>query len=168
MADERVFYKEIKIFINSIMTTTVHADLTKQKYTQNTPKNDNKTLYLFSDNMEKRGVYDQAIIRHNENTFGIPIKKKRNNQHVSYFTDWDYNENKKTLDESLEQLNTVIESGDYSRIVFPKEGFGVNSGRLHYKAPKTYKYLKYKMNKLFDSLDKRPKKEYEDNGIKWW
>jgi hypothetical protein len=96
---------------------------------------------LFEDNLEDRKSgylpnRGSAIIRGLPNSLGIVTKKSRGTSNKSYFTDSDFDEFKKYVDEII---NKAKESGKV--IVIPKNGIALNNNSLREHAPKLFDYL---------------------------
>lgn len=107
-------------------------------------KNPNK-IFVFGDNLKRTGEGGQAIIREEENAYGIVTKKSPSSKSSSYFTDDELEQNKKDIDKDIEK----IKSDGRKIIVFPKDGLGTGLAKLKKKAPKTYEYLN---NRLLDEF----------------
>lgn len=107
-------------------------------------------LFIYGDNDIHRGRGGQAIIRDLRNTEGIPTKKYPNNNISSFYTDAEYEKNKQKINAAIQ--NIYIRSRHYKYVVFPINGIGTGLADLNKKAPKTYKYLKYKLNLLKSSI----------------
>lgn len=105
--------------------------------------NPNK-IYVFGDNVIEKGKGGQAIIRDEENAFGIPTKVLPDTTPNSYFSDNKYEAN-------ISQINRAIEKikNDGRTIVFPKDGLGTGLAKLKEKAPQTYAYLKQRLLEEF-------------------
>lgn len=103
-------------------------------------KNPNK-IFVFGDNLKRKGEVGQAIIRGKENAYGIVTKKSPSTKSSSYFTDKELEQNKKVIDKDIEK----IKSDGRKIIVFPQDGLGTGLDKLKKKAPKTYEYLNYRL-----------------------
>lgn len=101
-----------------------------------------KSLFLFGDNDQQKGIGGQATVRNCGNVAGIPTKKFPNNNPKSFYTDDDYDQNRDNIIKAVE--NIVIRSVDYDKIMFPADGFGTGLAKLPTCAPETYEF----MNKL--------------------
>lgn len=96
-------------------------------------------LFIFGDNDVKKGKGGQAVIRSEPNVAGIPTDKKPGKHPDSYYTDDEYDLNKKKI---MNAINYIIElSAEYEAVVLPEAGFGTGLADLPNKAPKTYKFL---------------------------
>lgn len=102
-------------------------------------KNPNK-LFVFGDNMLRRGKAGQAVIRDCNNAFGIVTKTLPSMSNHSFFSD-DQKIHKMALMRDLESLDTQFNSGKWEYIVFPKAGIGTGLAKLKLKAPQLYQYL---------------------------
>jgi hypothetical protein len=104
-------------------------------------------LFIYGDNDIHQGKGGQAIIRSQPNSLGVPTKKRPTNQSTSFYTDQEYQQNIQKIDQALAQIIGV--SHLYKKIIFPKDGLGTGLAQLPMKAPKTYQYLRNKLNQLF-------------------
>lgn len=109
--------------------------------------NPNK-IYLFGDNLERTGTGGQAIIRNEPNAFGIATKKSPRRDDAAFYTDADYDEAIKIIDEDIQKaLN------DGRTIVIPKAGLGTGRAQLATRAPKINQYLQNRLQNLSRSID---------------
>lgn len=93
-----------------------------------------ETIYVFGDNLIGKGKAGQAIIRDEPNAFGVPTKKYPNMEDRSFFTDDEFEENKRLMEEAVAK----IPAG--RKIVVPQQ-IGCNLAQLPMRAPKTYAFL---------------------------
>lgn len=98
-----------------------------------------KSLFVFGDNDIGEGCKGQAVIRNCPNAIGIPTKKRPTNEPTSFYTDDEYDESCKKIQDAI--IRVIEKSRDYVEIMFPVDGFGTGLARLKEKAPKTFKYL---------------------------
>jgi hypothetical protein len=105
--------------------------------------NPNK-IYIFGDNVIEKGKGGQAIIRDEENAFGIPTKVLPDTTPNSYFSDNKYEANISQIDRAIEKIKN-----DGRPVVFPKDGLGTGLAKLKEKAPQTYAYLKQRLLEEF-------------------
>lgn len=101
-------------------------------------------IYIFGDNLINVGKGGQAIIRDNENAFGIPTKKKPANSESSFFTDTELKENILAIDKAIEDIQK-----DGRPIVFPSDGLGTGLANLEERAPETFVYLNNRLDEVF-------------------
>jgi transcription elongation GreA/GreB family factor len=100
----------------------------------------NNVYFLFGDNLQQKGLGGQAKeMRGEPNTIGIPTKKKPSMSEDSFFTDKEFSENKKAIDDAFSK----IPKG--SVVIIPKSGLGTGLAKLESKAPKTFAYLNAKL-----------------------
>lgn len=115
--------------------------ITDEMYTPELVRSHPDYIFLFGDNLEKKGKGGQAIIRDEPNTFGIPTKLAPRRDDAAFMTDATYEENKEAIDRAMEKLYD-LNMADKKNIVFPKGGFGTGLAALEEKAPRTYAYLR--------------------------
>ena len=97
------------------------------------------SLFVYGYNDIKKGKKGQAIIRDEPNAIGIPTKKYPSLYNHSFYTDTEFELNKKKIDNAIELL--LEKSINYDYIVFPKDGLGTGLAKMDTKAPKTFAYL---------------------------
>lgn len=106
-------------------------------------------VFLFGDNTDDRintkyvPSATQAVIRGLPNAIGIDTKKDRGREESSYFTDADFPQFKKQVDEAIQQAK---DSG--KNIVIPGDGIGTGKAQLKERAPKLFEYLQEQLTKL--------------------
>lgn len=103
--------------------------------------------FIFGDNDMKKGNGGQAVIRDEKNALGIPTKKAPNNNKSSFYTDEEYKENKRKINEAIEIIKEKMEKGH--PIVLPKDGLGTGLADLPKRAPKTFKYLQKQLEEWY-------------------
>lgn len=110
-------------------------------------KNSSNYLYIFGENetQYKTNVKGggQAVIRPLPNSYGFRVQKDIG----VYWTDDEFKENKKKIDEDVENIKTI--SNNYEKIVFPYHGIGTGRALMLEKCPETFFYLCYKLQKEF-------------------
>ena len=113
--------------------------------TRDIVKDNPKKIFIFGDNDEKTGHGGQAKEMRGEiNTIGIPTKKKPTMELDSFYSDEEFDVNKKKINFAISQmLNKVKEGYD---IVIPSNGIGTGLSQLNIKAPKTYQFLIASLN----------------------
>ena len=100
-------------------------------------------IFLFGDNLEKRGYGGQAkVMRGEPNAIGIPTKKRPSMKRDSFFTDDEFEENKKAIDKAIAEIPKD------KIIVMPIRGLGTGRAMLRVKAPKTWQYVCDKIKEL--------------------
>ena len=114
------------------------------KYTVADLKANPNKIYIFGDNITEKGKGGQAIIRDEENAFGIPTKVSPNTTPQAYFNDNKYEANIGQIDRAIEKIKA-----DGRTVVLPKDGLGTGLAKLKEKAPDTYDYLKQRLLEEF-------------------
>ena len=105
-------------------------DLYTVKLCQDNPQ----TLFVFGDNMIRKGRNGQAVIRDCDNSFGIATKVLPSMSPNSFFSD-DNPAHLKRVQTDLEMLLMTKLAGVYKNIAFPSKGLGTGLARLQTKAP---------------------------------
>lgn len=110
-------------------------------------------LFLFGDNLERRGFGGQAAAMRGEpNAIGIPTKKSPTNRAGAFFTDLEFEQNKAVIDAAFADVTNAIP--DSTRvIVIPSCGLGTGRAQLNRRAPRTFAYLQQRLADLFSSED---------------
>ena len=124
-------------------------------YVKDLKENPNK-VYLFGDNLLRKGKGGQAIIRDEDNAFGIPTKKKPSTSDDAYFTDNEYDSNIKAINDAI---NKIPKDKD---IVIPMDGLGTGLAKLKEKAPNTFGYLQSSLKELGF------KNKVNERTLDWW
>lgn len=101
-------------------------------------------------------VYDDDDMRNGGQTYkssglgniiGIRVKKSPGIDEESFYTDDEYNENIKKIDEDLYKL-AMMANG--KTIVFPSNGVGTGMSMLNRTAPRTFMYLTKSLKQIFN------------------
>lgn len=131
---------------------TKPAIITMDHITREIVKNNKDKVFIFGDNDLKDGFGGQAFeMRGEQNTIGIPTKKKPETTDDSYYTDEEFEQNKKKINFSINLIMREIRMG--KTIVFPSNGIGTGLAKLHEKAPKTYGFLQATLKALQSYVD---------------
>lgn len=106
-----------------------------------------KTLYLFGDNILRRGLGGQAKeMRDEPNTSGIITKLYPDNRITSFMHDSQLDKNKTLIERDINLAIEKYKSGGYENLVIPPMGVGL--AKLPEKAPLTYKFLRQEIERL--------------------
>lgn len=112
-------------------------------------RNEPDKIFLFGDNLLKVGLGGQAAeMRGEPNAIGIPTKRAPSMSPESFFSDDDYIDNIRAIDDAIGS----IPPGKI--IVLPQYGLGTGRANLQQKAPRTYAYLQNKLNEIEQQGDK--------------
>ncbi len=105
-------------------------------------------LFLFGDNLERKGFGGQAAAMRGEpNAIGIPTKKSPNLAKTAFFTDEEFELNKAAIDEAFARVLTAFKDANQV-IVIPADGIGTGRAQLDKRAPQTFAYLRQRLAKL--------------------
>jgi len=103
-------------------------------------KSEPDTLFVFGDNMARKGFGGQAKeMRGEPNAVGIPTKKTPSDAPNAFFSDADFLDAKKMIDEGIERLISHLENS--GNVVWPADGIGTGFAALPERAPAIWKYL---------------------------
>ena len=101
-------------------------------------------IFIFGDNLIKKGKAGQAIIRDCENVIGIPTKRLPSMNDNAFFSDQDDEMSAVAL--ALDEI-TFMHSEGYN-IVLPEDGVGTGYALLAEKSPKILEVIQNYMNEL--------------------
>ena len=105
-------------------------------------------IFLFGDNLARRGFGGQAAAMRGEpNVVGIPTKKLPSNIENAFFTDTEFEQNKAAIDQAFELLSVKCSTTDQV-IVIPADGIGTGRAQLENRAPLTFAYLQKRLGDL--------------------
>lgn len=119
-------------------------------------KANTSSLYLFGDNLDRRGFGGQAKeMRGEPNSFGIATKRSINHNYPDdYFFD-NQPDTRQIIDDEFERLYTLIANNYYNTIVIPSDGIGTGLARLPEFAPKLLIYINSKLEVLASLQEKQ-------------
>ncbi|MGD9564336.1 MAG: hypothetical protein AB7F88_08660 [Pyrinomonadaceae bacterium] len=105
-------------------------------------------LFLFGDNLERRGFGGQAAAMRGEpNAIGIPTKKSPSYRDDAFFSDEEFEQNKASIDAAFaEIMNAVTDS--IRVIVIPSGGLGTGRAQLERRAPRTFAHLQKSLTEI--------------------
>lgn len=99
---------------------------------------DRDTLYVFGDNLERRGYGGQAKeMRGEPNAIGVATKHKPTMDENAFFTDEDI----MTVIRDMKEVEARFYNGGYHSICIPSDGIGTGLSELHTRAPLVYEYI---------------------------
>lgn len=105
-------------------------------------------LFLFGDNLLRRGLGGQAAaMRHEPNAIGIPTKKSPSYKEGAFFTDLEFDQNKAAIDAAFAEVEKAT-SDSIRMIVIPADGLGTGRAQLDRRAPRTFSYLQKCLTQL--------------------
>lgn len=116
-----------------------NLEIFKSNWTVEDVVNNPNKIFVFGDNNDRVGKGGQAIIRDLPNTAGIRTKKSPNNKPSSFYSDIDFEDNKKKI---LEDVMTIKGHMLFGYIIVLSEGgYGTGLAKLKERAPLTFEYL---------------------------
>jgi len=123
--------------------------LTRKWVTRTFVREHRDHIFLFGDNLVRRGLGGQAsAMRGEPNVVGIPTKKLPSNNENAFFTDAELAQNKAAISQAFEHL-TRKSTGPDQIIVIPANGIGTGRAQLENRAPLTFAYLQKRLGDLF-------------------
>lgn len=119
----------------------------EEMYTRELVKANPNKIYVFGDNLHRKGIGGQAIIRGLPNTFGIATKAKPSQINDSYFSDSRFNLYFDMIKTDIEGLMFLRDQG--KTIVFPKGGLGTGLSDMPNKCPVLFRVMNEMLLKEF-------------------
>lgn len=103
-----------------------------------------RALYIFGDNLDRKGMGGQAAeMRGEPNSFGIATKRSISH---SYPDDYFFDSQKdafEIIDEEFSRLFKEIREKEYKAVVLPADGIGTGLSKLPELAPNLLKHIGY-------------------------
>ena len=110
------------------------------KITRSMLKNDPSTLFVFGDNLQRRGFGGLAKeCRGERNAIGIPTKRAPSMEASSFFTDDDLMIFRECAEPSMLFIVDHLRNG--RKVVWPKAGIGTGLAQLKERAPRIWREL---------------------------
>lgn len=107
---------------------------------------DRGTLFVFGDNLQRRGFGGQAgAMRGEPNAVGIPTKRTPRMDDAAFFTDDDFAEVQPHIDAAIDRLTRHLAGG--GRVVLPAAGIGSGLAQLPRRSPMIHRYI---VKRLYD------------------
>lgn len=103
-------------------------------------------IFVFGDNMERRGKGGQAIIRDFDNTVGIRTKWAPHRGNSAYFTDSDFDIAVEAINIDILAIHSHLLFN--KTVVFPLAGVGTGRAELATRAPKIYEFLNEQLARI--------------------
>lgn len=105
-------------------------------------------LFVFGDNVVRKGTGGQAVIRYQPNAFGIATKRFPSMREGSFFTDT--KEDFDVVENDIISLLTLANSPTGPTIVFPAQGIGTGMGNMKDSSPKLWEHMNGLLLEYFD------------------
>jgi hypothetical protein len=112
---------------------------------------DRDTIFVFGDNIERRGLGGQAKeMRGEPNTIGVPTKWGPDRRESAYFTDSDqfYPGVRNAIDKAFRQIREALDAG--RNVVIPADGLGTGLAELPIRAPELHAMIEAAIEGLND------------------
>jgi len=118
--------------------------------TRSMVQNNRHKLFLFGDNLARKGYGGQAKnMRGEPNSAGIPTKKYPGlDTTFHFFTDRELEYNCRAIDKALSDIRSRISMFGYGVIVIPKAGIGTGLARMQDFCPITFTYLQERLKEI--------------------
>lgn len=147
-SDKKYYFDDIVGAYCETKPAIERMDIITREYVKNNPDK----IFVFGDNDDKDGFGGQAKeMRGEKNAIGIPTKKKPSMDVDSFYTDAEYETNKKKINLAVNAILKEIKEG--KTIVFPSQGLGTGMAMLDKKAPKTFKFLQASIKAIEDYVN---------------
>lgn len=122
--------------------------LWKGKWTLQDALDNPDKYFVFGDNDQRKGTGGQACIRPAKNSIGIRTKKYPSMNRNAFYTDDEFQENVRKIDEDIDKIETIYRGNTI--VYLAENGYGNGLAKLKQKAPKTYEYLWNRLNTLYN------------------
>ena len=99
-------------------------------------RNNPEKIYVFGDNLLRRGNAGQAVIRGEPNAFGIPVKRGPTMAPSAFFSD-----QPDELQALLQALRDLYALSRTSEVIFPAAGLGTGLARMAACSPMAYRQM---------------------------
>lgn len=106
-------------------------------------------LFVFADNMARRGFGGQAAAMRDEpNAIGVPTKWRPSTEDVAYFvdSDWENPVVRQAIENAFSACRAALEAG--RDVMIPKAGFGSDRAELPARAPRIDAEIKARIKAL--------------------
>jgi hypothetical protein len=124
------------------MTPATGRIIRTRAITRELVRSEPRTLFVFGDNMERRGYGGQAAAMRGEpNAIGIPTKWRPSRRHDDYFRDADWHNPavQQAITGAFRRIAAVLAEG--RDVVIPADGLGTGLAQLPQRAPRIHAYI---------------------------
>lgn len=107
-------------------------------YSVETVRQNPQKIFVFGDNLLRRGRGGQAVIRFEENSFGIPTKRSPGMHDADFFSD-----REDEFDSVKSSLRELYRKAAHEKriIVFPSAGLGTGLAQMPSRSPRLYEEM---------------------------
>ena len=120
--------------------------ITLPRFSQAIARSRPHDLFIFGDNLVRKGTGGQACIRYESNSWGIPTKQFPTMASTAFFYDATFQFN-----DVIFNLICLTRCADHFKtIIFPEAGLGTGLAKMPEKAPLTYSAMNRFINLYFD------------------
>jgi hypothetical protein len=118
-------------------------------------------IYLFGDNLEKKGTSGQAAIRYaaTKNVIGIPTKKNPTMKESAFFTDADFDMAKIAIDKAFDSIPLD------RTVIVPASGLVTGLADLATRSPVIFNYINQKLEELRQKLNENQQEDTQDDNL---
>lgn len=112
------------------------------RVTRDTVRADRATLWVFGDNMARRGYGGQAAAMRGEpNALGVPTKWSPARHPDAYFSDDDWRDEtvRHAIQDAFRAMGAALAAGRH--VVIPADGLGTGLAELPTRAPRIHRYI---------------------------
>lgn len=110
-------------------------------------KSNPSIMYLFGDNVDRKGLGGQAKeMRGEPNASGVATKRSPSNGDDAFFSDDDYPEAVRVIFSDLLPVVEFLKKGGV--VIIPEDGLGTGLSELPTRAPKVNQYLESRLADL--------------------
>ncbi|MBF6615514.1 MAG: hypothetical protein ITG07_02190 [Candidimonas sp.] len=90
-------------------------------------------IYVYGDNLQRRGLAGQAVVRCENNAFGVPTKRAPSMAQSAFFSD-----QPDEISAVLQALRELYVLSKSKTVVFPVAGLGTGLAQMATRSPKLY------------------------------
>jgi len=128
----------------------ITVEIQKEWYSETQCVENPHKLYIFGDNLIRRGKGGQAIIRDFPNAWGIATKRLPSMSNNSFFGDRP-DEMTALITDIAMLINMLLHKDtDFNTLVFPEDGLGTGLSKMPSKSPKLFKWLNETISFIFN------------------
>ena len=106
----------------------VRVEVTHDLYTPGLLRSKPERIFVFGDNLLRKGTAGQAVIRFEPNAFGVPTKRAPSMERSAFFSDRD------------DEINAIAIALT-NTVVFPAAGLGTGLARMAECSPEAYSFM---------------------------
>ena len=132
-----------------LFTPKPKAIYTKEYFSFELCDSSQENLFVYGDNLERRGTAGQACIRGKNNTIGLATKMGPCGKDHCYFKDLPAYQS--LVDREILRVMLRFKESNYDQLVFPADGLGTGLSELPKRAPVLLDYIDEWVSSLIET-----------------